>query len=95
MPRRGWHPPRRGSPESPSPPRLFWTASIAHALADHVLSEVGLAALAAKASRRAAAFQPPEVILINPAFRTRIEAIAARRVVTANTVTTSRPLAAG
>lgn len=45
MPRRGWHPPRRGSPESPSPRRLFWTASIAHALADHVLREVGLAAL--------------------------------------------------
>lgn len=44
MPRRGRHPPRRGSPESPSPRRLFWTASLALALADHVPGKVGLAA---------------------------------------------------
>lgn len=54
-----------------------------------------VAALAEKAERRAAAFQPPETILIDPAFRARLEAIAARRVVTACTNATSRPLAAG
>jgi hypothetical protein len=52
-------------------------------------------ALAAKAARKAAAFQPPEVILINEAFAARVAAIAARRVVTACTSATSRPLAAG
>jgi cytochrome c553 len=54
-----------------------------------------LLALAAKAARRAAAFQPVQTILIDPDFRARVEAIAARRVVTANTVATARPLAAG
>jgi hypothetical protein len=54
-----------------------------------------VAALAAKAARKAAAFQPPEVLLINPDFRARVEAMQARRVVTACTVATSRPLAAG
>lgn len=55
-------------------------------------------ALAAKAARRAAAFQPVENILIDPAFRARIEALAARRggtLVSARPVTTARPLAAG
>lgn len=55
-------------------------------------------ALADKAARKAAAFQPPEVILINPDFRARVEALAARRggtLVSARPVTTARPLAAG
>lgn len=52
-------------------------------------------ALAAKAARKAAAFQPPDVILINEAFAARVAAIAAKRVVTACTAATSRPLAAG
>ena len=43
-------------------------------------------ALAAKAARKAAAFQPPEVILINPDFRARVAALAVRH---------ARPLAAG
>ena len=54
-----------------------------------------VAALAAKAARRAAAFQPVETILIDPAFRARIEALAARRVVSASTAITAKPLAAG
>lgn len=54
-----------------------------------------VAALAAKAARRAAAFQPVETILIDPAFRARIEALAARRVVTACAAATPKPLAAG
>ena len=54
-----------------------------------------LLALVAKAARRAAAFQPVEVVLIDPDFRARVEATAARRVVTASTVATARPLAAG
>ncbi len=45
MPRRGWHPPRRGSRESPSPQWLTRTASFAHALADYVLREVWFRAL--------------------------------------------------
>lgn len=57
-----------------------------------------VAALAAKAARRAAAFQPVETIHINPDFRARVEALAARRggtLVSARPVTTARPLAAG
>lgn len=54
-----------------------------------------VAALAAKAARRAAAFQPVENILIDPAFRARIEALAARRVVSVSTAITAKPLAAG
>ena len=54
-----------------------------------------VAALAAKAARRAAAFQPVENILIDPAFRARIEALNARRVVSASTAITAKPLAAG
>lgn len=54
-----------------------------------------VAALAAMAERKAQAFQPVEAILINPDFRARIEALAAKRVVTACTNATSRPLAAG
>ena len=54
-----------------------------------------LLALVAKAARRAAAFQPVEVVLIDPDFRARVEAITARRVVTATAVATARPLAAG
>lgn len=50
-----------------------------------------LAALAAKAARRAAAFQPIDAILIDPAFRVRVEALAARPVVTAG----RHPIAAG
>lgn len=52
-------------------------------------------ALAAKAERKAAAFQPIEAILICPDFRARVEAIAARRVVTASAAATVRPIAAG
>lgn len=54
-----------------------------------------VAALAEKAARRAAAFQPVENILIDPAFRARIEALNARRVVTACAATSPKPLAAG
>ena len=54
-----------------------------------------VAALAGKAARRAAAFQPVETILIDPAFRARIEALNARRVVSASTAITAKPLAAG
>ena len=55
-------------------------------------------ALAAKAARRAQAFQPIEVVLINADFRARVEGIAARRggtLVCARPVVTARPLAAG
>jgi len=55
-------------------------------------------ALAAKAARRAAAFQPVEAVLLNPDFRARVQAIVARRgatLVCARPVTTARPLAAG
>lgn len=45
-----------------------------------------VAALAAKAERKAQAFQPVEAILINPDFRARVAAIAVRH---------ARPLAAG
>jgi hypothetical protein len=57
-----------------------------------------VAALAAKAARRAAAFQPVETILIDPAFRARIQALNARRggtLVSARPVIAARPLAAG
>ena len=54
-----------------------------------------VAALAAKAPRRAAAFRPVETILIDPAFRARLEAIAARRVVTACAAANPKRLAAG
>jgi hypothetical protein len=54
-----------------------------------------LRALAAKAARRAAAFQPVEVVFANADFRARVELIAARRVVTASTATHTMPLAAG
>lgn len=37
-----------------------------------------LRALLAKEARRAAAFQPVEVVVINAAFRARVEAISAR-----------------
>jgi hypothetical protein len=37
-----------------------------------------LRALVAKQARRAAAFQPVEVVVINAAFRARLEAITAR-----------------
>jgi len=52
-------------------------------------------ALAAKAARRAAAFQPVEVVFANADFRARVELIAARRVVTASTAAHTMPLAAG
>lgn len=55
-------------------------------------------ALAAKAARRQAAFQPIEVVLVNADFRARIEAIASRRgipQVCARPVTAPMPLAAG
>ena len=38
-----------------------------------------LTALAAKAARRAAAFQSVETVLTDPGFRARVEAIVARR----------------
>lgn len=44
-----------------------------------VAREGRIRALAAKAERKAQAFQPPEVILVNPDFRARVAAIAARR----------------
>lgn len=53
---------------------------------------------AAKAAHKAEAFQPVEAILINPDFRARVEAIAARRgatVVCARPVAAPMPLAAG
>lgn len=56
------------------------------------------AALAAKAARRQAAFQPIEVVLINADFRARVEAIANRRAipqVCVRPAATARPLAAG
>lgn len=54
-----------------------------------------VAALAGKAARRAAAFQPVETILTDPAFRARIEALSARRVVTACAAISTKSLAAG
>lgn len=53
---------------------------------------------AAKAARKAQAFQPIEVVLIDADFRARVEAIANRRgipQVYARPVATARPLAAG
>lgn len=64
MPRRGWHPPRRGSPESPSPRRLTRTAAIAHALADYVLREVWFRALhAAPPAHRPDHTGRPEIVV--------------------------------
>lgn len=55
-------------------------------------------ALAAKAARRQAAFQPIEVVCANVEFRARVQAIVARRgvpQVCARPVATPMPLAAG
>lgn len=55
-------------------------------------------ALAAKAQRRAEAFQPPDTVLLNPDFAARVAAIQARRgvpQVCARPVAATMPLAAG
>ena len=67
--------------------------------APHVDPREGRArALAAKAARRQAAFQPVEVVCANVEFRARVEAIVNRRAVPqvcARPVAATMPLAAG